>query len=419
MTSSAICSGRAGLRDATCSVRQLLLTRPASRTTSRLLGSDDGPQVKDRDVLTLLHRANKLYFPPGTSWRYSNSGYALLALIVERVSGESFARIPAPPDLRPRRNARRGRARGRRRHGRASRVRLLALTTAPGVAPTRAARVPCSATAASTRRLRSSRTGAPRSTHNAVLTPRVVRGGDDARHAVVRRRTSYGFGWFLDSSSGSRRQRHEGDSIGFRTAIQRYPDGPPDGGRARQPRRRADRRAVRRRRAHLSSIDDASRRHPHRAGDGTRHARRSSRSSRGSPSTSGSRTRSKRRRTTFASRCSATGRRRRSCSRTSGPRSPASRCSSTTTRRSSAAADSISRTCSCFPRIASRGVGRRLLSHLARIAIERNCGRMEWWVLDWNESGDPILQEHRRACRWTIGPCTGSSGDALDELADL
>src|SRR6185503_3974861 len=33
-----------------------------------------------------------------------------------------------------------------------------------------------------------------------------------------------------------------------------------------------------------------------------------------------------------------------------------------------------------------RGVGRRLLSHLARVAIERRCGRMEWWVLDWNES---------------------------------
>ena len=36
--------------------------------------------------------------------------------------------------------------------------------------------------------------------------------------------TSYGFGWFLDEFLGHRRQRHEGDSIGFRTAIQRYPD---------------------------------------------------------------------------------------------------------------------------------------------------------------------------------------------------
>jgi GNAT superfamily N-acetyltransferase len=31
-----------------------------------------------------------------------------------------------------------------------------------------------------------------------------------------------------------------------------------------------------------------------------------------------------------------------------------------------------------------RGIGRRLLVHLARIAVERGCGRMEWAVLDWN-----------------------------------
>jgi GNAT superfamily N-acetyltransferase len=32
------------------------------------------------------------------------------------------------------------------------------------------------------------------------------------------------------------------------------------------------------------------------------------------------------------------------------------------------------------------GIGRALLSALAGIALERNCGRMEWSVLDWNES---------------------------------
>lgn len=33
-----------------------------------------------------------------------------------------------------------------------------------------------------------------------------------------------------------------------------------------------------------------------------------------------------------------------------------------------------------------RGIGRALLVHLARIAVERGCGRMDWVVLDWNES---------------------------------
>ncbi|MGB3634066.1 MAG: GNAT family N-acetyltransferase [Rubrobacteraceae bacterium] len=31
------------------------------------------------------------------------------------------------------------------------------------------------------------------------------------------------------------------------------------------------------------------------------------------------------------------------------------------------------------------GVGRSLLAHLAKLAGKRGCGRLEWWVLDWNE----------------------------------
>jgi len=48
-------------------------------------------QVHDADVLRLLESENRTYFAPGTSYRYSNSGYALLALIVERASGQTFA----------------------------------------------------------------------------------------------------------------------------------------------------------------------------------------------------------------------------------------------------------------------------------------------------------------------------------------
>jgi CubicO group peptidase (beta-lactamase class C family) len=49
------------------------------------------PQLHDADVLRLLESQNKTYFKPGGSYRYSNSGYALLALIVERASGRTFA----------------------------------------------------------------------------------------------------------------------------------------------------------------------------------------------------------------------------------------------------------------------------------------------------------------------------------------
>jgi CubicO group peptidase (beta-lactamase class C family) len=48
-------------------------------------------QLHDADVLTLLETHDTTYFKAGTSYRYSNSGYALLALIVEKASGKSFA----------------------------------------------------------------------------------------------------------------------------------------------------------------------------------------------------------------------------------------------------------------------------------------------------------------------------------------
>jgi CubicO group peptidase (beta-lactamase class C family) len=48
-------------------------------------------QLHDADVLHLLESENRSYFAPGTQYRYSNSGYSLLALIVGRASGRDFA----------------------------------------------------------------------------------------------------------------------------------------------------------------------------------------------------------------------------------------------------------------------------------------------------------------------------------------
>lgn len=47
--------------------------------------------LTDQDVLDLVQQQTQTCFAPGSEFRYSNSGYALLALIVERVSGISFA----------------------------------------------------------------------------------------------------------------------------------------------------------------------------------------------------------------------------------------------------------------------------------------------------------------------------------------
>ena len=49
--------------------------------------------VLDRDVLRLLLKQDKTYFPSGSKFRYSNSGYSLLSLIVEVRSGMPFAQF--------------------------------------------------------------------------------------------------------------------------------------------------------------------------------------------------------------------------------------------------------------------------------------------------------------------------------------
>jgi GNAT superfamily N-acetyltransferase len=38
------------------------------------------------------------------------------------------------------------------------------------------------------------------------------------------------------------------------------------------------------------------------------------------------------------------------------------------------------------PEMRGEGIGKAALSHLARLAVERDMGRLEWWVHDWNEA---------------------------------
>ena len=69
-----------------------------------------------------------------------------------------------------------------------------------------------------------------------------------------------------------------------------------------------------------------------------------------------------------------------------------------------------------YPQHRGRGLGRQLLRHLARVAVERGYGRVEWSVLDWNVDaigfyrsiGAELLDDWRR-CRLT--------GDAIPALA--
>lgn len=69
-----------------------------------------------------------------------------------------------------------------------------------------------------------------------------------------------------------------------------------------------------------------------------------------------------------------------------------------------------------LPELRGKGIGQELLSCLARIAVDRGCGRLEWSVLDWNE---PAIRFYRRLGaesmdEWTVFRVTG---EALDKLA--
>ena len=78
----------------TITIRHLLTHTSGLMDYEDVLEIDDDPdqQLTDADVLGILSTQNRTYFsPPGSQYRYSNSGYALLALIVERASEKRFA----------------------------------------------------------------------------------------------------------------------------------------------------------------------------------------------------------------------------------------------------------------------------------------------------------------------------------------
>ncbi|HLJ55968.1 MAG TPA: serine hydrolase [Chthonomonadaceae bacterium] len=60
----------------------------------------DDPHLK-QDVLDFIWRQGELNFPPGEQYDYCNTGYVLLALIVERITGRSFADYATDTILRP------------------------------------------------------------------------------------------------------------------------------------------------------------------------------------------------------------------------------------------------------------------------------------------------------------------------------
>ena len=180
-------------------------------------------QVHDADVLTLIAaRSESLLFAPGTAWRYSNTGYALLSLIVERVSGRPFAdvlrtRIFEPVGMahtvahQDGRTVIAHRAYGHGVHGgtveRTDQSNTSAVLGDGGIYSSID-----DLTAWDAALTRGSLL--PDSLWREATTPFVLRDGHP---------TQYGYGWFVDTFAGERRMRHHGETRGFTNIIYRFP----------------------------------------------------------------------------------------------------------------------------------------------------------------------------------------------------
>lgn len=69
------------------------------------------------------------------------------------------------------------------------------------------------------------------------------------------------------------------------------------------------------------------------------------------------------------------------------------------------------------PHLRGKGIGKLLLAYLGKLAVERNCGRIEWSVLNWNE---PAIQFYKKVgahpmSGWTVFRI---AGDSIQKIAD-
>ena len=188
------------------------------------------PQIHDAGVLKLLEQQSVGKFPPGSKWDYSNSGYATLAMIVEKVSGKPFGqflqeRIFTPLQMTNTLAYEKGknevphRAYGHTKESGTWRETDQSSTSAVlgdgGIYSslddlTKWDRALREHTLLSAEEMK------------AALTPVQPTAGP-AKNPEGES-VNYGFGWFLDSYHGHKRMWHYGETVGFRTVIERFPD---------------------------------------------------------------------------------------------------------------------------------------------------------------------------------------------------
>jgi CubicO group peptidase (beta-lactamase class C family) len=191
---------------------------------------DTVPQIKDAGVLALLRQEKSTNFPPGQHWSYSNSGYAVLAMILEKASGKSYGgflhdRICAPLGMNQTIAYEKGKNEvPNRAYGHSKTDTGWKQTDqSPTSAVLGDGGIYSSLTdlakwdyALENHTILSANEMVPALT--AVQVPdRSVLGPDNEP-------AEYGFGWFLDPYKNHGRMGHHGETVGFRTAIERFPD---------------------------------------------------------------------------------------------------------------------------------------------------------------------------------------------------
>ena len=180
-------------------------------------------QLDDRDVLGLLAGKDSVYFPAGSQYRYSNSGYVLLGLIVARASGLSFPEFVRTRIFQP--------------LGMSASV---AHVDGSDTVPRRAyGYSPRGGTFVQTDQSVTSATLGDGGIYtnvddlarwdqalerNTLVDSATMRLATTPPQLPAGAATEYGFGWFVDQYRGLKRWRHTGETSGFRNAILRFPD---------------------------------------------------------------------------------------------------------------------------------------------------------------------------------------------------
>lgn len=197
-------------------------------------------QIQDSEAFDLLRRQTHGKFAPGTSWAYSNSAYVVLGLIVAKVSGEPFhdflhRRIFEPLGMHRTLLYVKGvNTVPNRAYGHSKRQGKLVETDQSSTSATQGDGGIYSNLEDLARwddALRTHRLLSREEMASALAPVKLSDGsaphwplqpGDD--NLAPGKPVSYGFGWFLDPFRNHTRMWHSGTTMGFRTAIERFPE---------------------------------------------------------------------------------------------------------------------------------------------------------------------------------------------------